>query len=221
MDPLELEERCIIEIDALNDLLESFIPVAGVKHRIAYGSTATKTGKSLFDAFKKYGVTNREGLDKKSPDIFTKEVWEPNIADAKKFIQELVMQGPGRGYNRVLDASRLHIEDWTAEHYMSLWKYIIPKEEINPLCFNNSPHNPYHFSLGSMEEFLQGLVHKKDLRGREGFLPLRVEDELEKFSEAIKYIHEVGADPKKYMDFFRDIRVHAPKKSYYNLQSPF
>jgi hypothetical protein len=217
MNLLELEERRIIEIDAFKELLESFSPVAGVEDRIAYASTPTRTGKRLIDAFKKHGVRNRKELDTKGPGIFIKEVWKPNIADAKKFVKELVLEGPGRGYNHVLDASRLHIKEWTPEHYMSLWKYIIPKEEINPLCFNNSSHNPYYFSLGSIEEYLKGLEHKKDLRGREGFQPLRVEDELEKFWQAIRYISEAGADPKKHMDFFRDIREYSPKKSYYNL----
>ncbi len=214
MDLIELEERRIIEIDALEEFLESFSPVEGVEDKVLYASTPTRTGKRFFDALKKHGVASLEELNRKDPDIFTNEIWIPNLVNARDFIRELKIKGHERGYKYVIDASKLHVKDWTPQHYMTLWKQVIEKPYVNPLCFNDN----YHYSLGSVEEYLQGLMCKKDTRQREGFLPLKVQNELEKLSEAIKYIYSAGANPQKYMDFHREIRKFTPK-SYFQSAS--
>jgi len=194
MDALELEKRFNEEILAISKYPE----IITGNENVAYASSATSTGKRLLEALGRHGARSKDELREKHPGAYEREVWNPNVEDAKGFAERLRSR-----HKYVLNASEFHIKGWEQGHYNALWEQVIRKDNFNPICFNEG----YHYSDGCVRELLLGIKCRKDTLDANGS-GLVWGDEAEKIWQAIGDYEKIGVTPQNLINLHRDIWLY-------------
>lgn len=128
-----------------------------VRHRkgVMYASYPITSGKRLYLAMLKLGFKTADEFRRQAPERFRRLVLQPNIKEGHRFGNWL----RDKGWPLTIVPSSLYARDWNQEHYMSLWRQVI-------IIFSRTvglDEEEFPFSMGSAEEFVIGLQHRKRL----------------------------------------------------------
>jgi hypothetical protein len=178
------------------------------RHRrgVMYGSYPITSGRRLFAAMRQFGFTKADEFRFQKPEQFRRLVLQPNIKDGHRFGDWL----RDRGWPLTIVPSSLYARDWNQEHYMSLWRQVI-------IIFSRSvglDEEEFPFSMGSAEEFLIGLQHRKRLvlrrqvlRGAPELVPADPNACLLAIRRAIDQIDAWGFDPMPMYNIWRQAEL--------------
>lgn len=157
--------------------------------RVVYASSPVTTGQRMYGLFRKYRARSVEELKGVNPDIFSRDIMKPNLADGESFADNLRSVST---YRYVICPATFFAKGWLQEHYMAFWKSVIERF-ADDIRFNGK----WWWSNGCAEEFLIGARSGKTLY--EGFSarPIDPREALRKISRVIAAVGRLGADASK------------------------
>lgn len=152
-----------------------------------YASTELTTGQRLYEVLHQTGTrTVAELREKMGREWFTSNVWEPNVAAALQFADDVRRAHEHR--TPVITPAPFAAPGWTQPEYLAFWETLL-RTRIKGAWFNRN----WQFSNGCTFEFAVALDAGLSTWESDG-RTLRVETAIELISEAIRVLDADGFD---------------------------